>query len=281
MPAADHAPARGRGRALLGLLLTPVVVGVAAIALSRLRVAVEIANIVVFGGAASTVVASLATAARSYPPPVWRLATMAVAIVALGGFAWAGVTSIGAAVVVDALLIAGAWAMGTSIGRRIEHPGHLLPACVVVACADATSIVSQFGPTHAMAQSERALSVVAFAFPVPGTPSFAPALGVGDLVFMAIVFGAVVAHGLSLLRAAVLCWLGVLAAGAASALWETAVPALVLVGAAVVLGVPEARRLRPADRRVATLAMAIAVAVAAAAIVSQLVRPGTDTVVDE
>jgi hypothetical protein len=139
-----------------------------------------------------------------------------------------------------------------------------------VACADTASIVSQFGPSHAIAESESALSIVTVGFPVPGTSSFAPALGVGDLVFVAIVFGAVAAHRLSLARAALLCGLGMLVAGAASAALETAVPALVPIAAAVIAGVPEARTLRPRERRAATFAMVIAVSVAAAAIASQL-----------
>jgi hypothetical protein len=278
MPPGSPAPAVGRGRALVGLLFTPVVVGIAAIALARFEIGPESANIVVFAGAASTSIAALAIAAGSYPPAAWRLATIAVAAVALGAFAWLGVASRPAAIAVDTALVAAAWAIGTSIGRRIEHPGHLLPACVVVACADAASIVARFGPTHAVAESERALSVVALAFPVPGTSSFAPAIGIGDLVFIAIVFGAVVTHGISLGRAALLCWLGVLTAGAASAWLGTAVPALLPIGAAVVLGLPKARRLRPEDRRVATLAMTIAVSVAAAVIVSQLVHPAAEDI---
>ena len=147
-----------------------------------------------------------------------------------------------------------------------------MPACVVVACADATSVVSQFGPTHALAESEAALSIVAVGFPVPGTTSFAPALGVGDLVFIAIVFGAVAAHRLSLARVALLCGFGTAMAGVLSAVLATAVPALVPIAAAVVLGVPEARRLRPRERRVAILAMAIAASVAVAVIALQFRR---------
>jgi cytochrome bd-type quinol oxidase subunit 1 len=51
---------------------------------------------------------------------------------------------------------------------------------------------------------------------------------------------------------------------------ETAVPALLPIGAAVVIGLPAARQVRPKERRVAALAMIIAVSVAAAAIGSQL-----------
>jgi hypothetical protein len=54
---------------------------------------------------------------------------------------------------------------------------------------------------------------------------------------------------------------------------ETAVPALVTIGAAVALGIPEVRQIRPQERRVATMAMAIAVFLAAAVIVAQIVHP--------
>jgi hypothetical protein len=240
--------------------------------LPRIHVGEQSANLIVFAGAASTSVTALAIAATFFPPPVWRLAVVGAAAVALGVLAWSGVASVAATVAVDAALVAAAWAIGTSIGRRIDHPGHLLPACVVVACADAASMVSRFGPTHVIAESERALSVVAIAFPVPGTSAVAPALGVGDLVFMAIVFGAVAAHGLSLTRAALLCLLGTAVAGGASAALATAVPALVPIAGAVVLGIPEARNVRPRERRAARLAMTIAVSVALAAVAAQLVQ---------
>jgi len=257
-------------RAVSGLLFTPLVVGIAAVVLPRIQMADPTASIVVYGGAASTALVALAIAARSYPPWKWRLATIAVAGVVLAIAAWGSVTGMVAPLAVSASLVAAAWAIGTSIGRRIEHPGHLLPACVVVACADATSMISQFGPTHAIAESEAALSLFTVGFPVPGTSIFAPVLGVGDLVFVALVFGAVAAHRLSLARAALLCGLGTAVAGAASAGLGTAVPALVPIAAAIVLGIPEARKLRLRERRVAILAMAIAASVAAAAIASQL-----------
>jgi hypothetical protein len=260
-------------RAAAGLLLMPVVVGLAAIVLRRVHVSEASADLVVFGGAASSSIAALAIAATSHPAWRWRFAVTAAAAVTLGMFAWLGVTSTAAAVAADAALVAAAWGTGSSIGRRIEHPGHLLPACVVVACADAASIVSRFGPTHALAESERALSVVAVTFPVPGTSSFAPALGIGDLVFIALVLGALRAHGLSVARGALVCWVGTLVAGLASAVLTTAVPALVPIAAAVVSGIPQARSLRSQDRRASIVAMAVAVAFAAAAVISQLLHP--------
>jgi hypothetical protein len=269
-PILDAAASANGARGVFGLLFTPFVVGVAAAVLPHLHVGEPSASIVVYAGASSTTLAALAIAAGSYPPFQWRLAATAIAGVALAA-AYAGAfAGIIGSVAVSASLVAAAWAIGTSIGRHIEHPGHLLPACVVVACADIASVVSQFGPTRAMAESEVALSLVTVGFPVPGTSSFAPALGVGDLVFIAIVFGALAAHRLSLARAALLCALGTAVAGTASAVLGTAVPALVPIAAAVIVGVPEARMLRPRERRVATLAMVIAVSVAAAAIASQL-----------
>jgi hypothetical protein len=263
-------------RALFGLLVTPMAVGIAALALPHVHLGEEAASAVVFGGSASIAVIALGLVAISRVALSSRIVMAALAAIALGVFAFLGVSSMIAAVVVDAALVALAWAIGATIGRHIEHPGHLLPACVVVACADVASVVSQWGPTHAIAESERALSVMAISFPVPGEASVAPALGVGDLVFVAIVLGAAAVHRLSLMRTAFLCWMGALIAGAASAVFETAVPALVPIGAAVLLGLPAARRVRPYERRVAALAMIMAIAVAGAAIASQLLHPAAE-----
>jgi hypothetical protein len=271
------APVRA-DRALVGLLVTPTVVGIAALALPHVPMDAGGANLVVFVGTTSISVLALAVAAPSRVSLSSRLATVFIAAIALGAFALAGTNSTIAAVVVDTALVALGWGIGATIGRRIEHPGHLLPACVVVASADVASVVSRWGPTHAIAESERALSVLAMSFPVPGEASVAPALGVGDLVFMAIVLGAVAVHGLSVVRAALLCALGTLIAGGASAVLATAVPALLPIGAAVVIGLPAARRLRSEERRVAGLAMVIAVSVAAAAIGSQIVHPAVEDV---
>ncbi|MET0595515.1 MAG: hypothetical protein ABW133_22640 [Polyangiaceae bacterium] len=256
--------------AAVGLLFTPLVVGIAALVLPRVELSSSAADFVVFTGATTTAVVALGIAARGYPRLYVRLTTVAVAALLLAVLAWRGATGRALPIVVDAALVAAAWGIGTSIGRRIEHPGHLLPACVVVASADAASVVSSFGPSHAIAESERALSVVAIAFPVPGTTSFAPALGVGDLVFVALVLGAMAAHDLSITRGALLAWAGAMLAGLGSALLAVPIPALVPIAAAMVVGVPEARRVRAREKRVAAVAMVIAVSVAAATIGSQL-----------
>ena len=105
------------------------------------------------------------------------------------------------------------------------------------------------------------MSVLAVGFPVLGTDAVAPALGVGDLLFMALVFGVARAHGLPYGRAVLCCVIGTALAGLAAAAFGVAVPALVPIAAALVVGLPAIRRLRPNDRRAAQFSMLIAGAV--------------------
>src|SRR5262249_16797564 len=112
------------------------------------------------------------------------------------------------AIGVNTALVALAHSLGGSIGRRVAHPGHLLPACAVAAAADAASVLFPGGPSHAIASSERALSLALVAFPVPGTRALAPSIGFGDLVFLALVLGTAATHRLSIPRAAALGALG-------------------------------------------------------------------------
>lgn len=199
---------------------------------------------------------------------------MALAVDLLAGVVIAAVAalhgaSLGAAVAVDFALVAAAWGIGSPIGARVQDPGHLLPACVVAACADIVSVVSPHGPSHAIAASERALAVFTVSFAVPGTHAFAPALGAGDLIFLALVLGAAQAHKLPYFRAVLLASGGVLAAALLSRWTQMAVPALPTIGAAVLAGLPETRRLKPKDRNVATIAIAVAVSLAALTIAQQ------------
>src|SRR6185503_12189742 len=139
---------------------------------------------------------------------------------------------------------------------------HLLPACVVAAAADLASVLHPAGPSRAISGSDAALSVLSVQFPVPGAAAVAPVLGVGDLLFLAVVLGVVTAHGLPLLRAAALGLAGVFVAGALAAWARAPIPALVPIAALTALGLPAARRLRPEDRRVAWIVAVIAVGVA-------------------
>jgi hypothetical protein len=247
--------------AVLGLLVTPALTVVAAIVFPRLSMPEAFAAALHYGAGTTSALVALTIAARA------TLGDRAAVTMFVAGAALVGVASMAhpaaafAAVLVNLGLTAAAHAAGGAIGRRVAHPGHLLPACAVAAAADFASVVHPSGPSHAIAGSEKALSLLAIGLTVPGTHAVAPVLGVGDLVFLALVFGAAVAHGLSLIRVAGAAACGIALAGVLAALLEREVPALVPIGAAIVAGVPATRHLRREDRRTATFAIAASIAV--------------------
>src|SRR5262249_26800819 len=83
-------------------------------------------------------------------------------------------------------------------------------------------------------------------------------LGLGDLMFVALVLATLRAHGRPVGAAFAACIAGTALAGLASALSGAAVPALVAVGAAGGAFVPGARRLRPEDRRTTVVGAVVA-----------------------
>jgi hypothetical protein len=176
-------------------------------------------------------------------------------------------------VFVNFTLVMIAHAVGGAIGSRVVHPGHILPASIVAAAADVLSLIHPEGPSHAIAESERALSLLAIHFPVPGVGVMAPVLGLGDLVFLALVLAVVVRHRLSLFRAAALGLAGVLGAGVFSAILEAPVPALIPIAAAITVGLPEARALRPQDRRTTRIAAVLAIGVVAGVLLQRALLP--------
>jgi hypothetical protein len=249
-------------RLIAGLLLAPVLVAISLQLLPRMALGGELASFVAFAGAASVALAALALAVTAEVSLRVALSFAAAATTALVVIAYQRASSAASLVVVDAALLCVAWALGASLGRRVQHPAHLFPACVVAACADVVSLLSPEGPSHAVAKSERALSVLAIWFPVPGTREIAPALGVGDLLFVAFVLGVARAHRLGYGRAIVCCAVGIALAGGAAAGFGVAVPALVPIAATIIIGMPSIRRLRVADRRAAHLSMLIAASLA-------------------
>jgi hypothetical protein len=263
-------PSGGALRLALGLALTPGVVGVAAALLPAVRVSAGFANAVAFAGATLVPILALSILAKAEGTLGLTLGVAAGAAGLLIALGFVQHAPIAAMLLVDSALVALAWAIGASIGRRVQHASHLLPACVVAASADLVSLLSPEGPSHAIAESDRALSVLAVWFPVPGSHALAPALGVGDLLFIALVFGVAVVHRLPYARTVVLAALGTSVAGVAAALLGVAVPALLPISAAILLGLPSVRRLRPADRRAATWSMVIAGAVVTATLVRGL-----------
>jgi hypothetical protein len=205
-------------------------------------------------------VAALSGAAR-HDERLGVQAVIAAASVALVVAAWAAGLPRWAIPVQVLGLVGVAHAAGGLIGRRVEHPGHVLPACAVAAAADIASVLSPEGPSNAVAKSESALALFALASSVPGTTALTFVLGVGDLIFAAIVLGVAARHGVSLVRVGILVLAAFATALAASAVTAAPIPALVPLGVFVVAGVPEFRRLEKKDRRAATFAMAAAAAV--------------------
>jgi hypothetical protein len=252
-----HAPLAW-SRLLGGLAITPVSVAFAVWSLPRVALGPGAADFVAFAGAVGVALAGLAVcAAVAASRRVIGLVTL-TAVATLGVIAYRRATNGVVIIAVDTALVALAWALGASLGRRVQHESHLFPACVVAASADVVSVLSPEGPSHAVAQSEHALSVLAIWFPVPGTNAVAPALGVGDLLFIAFVLGVASAHRLGYGRALVCILVGLGAAGFAAARLGVAVPALVPIAAASIVGLPRIRKLRPVDQRAAQASIAIA-----------------------
>lgn len=263
-------PHAGWWRIALGLSLTPGAGAIAGAALSETHVGSRSAGVIAFAGATLVPILGLAIAATSEAALSLSLGIATSAVAALLAVACLHAARLAAVLVVDTALVAVAWAVGSSIGRRVQHASHLLPACVVAASADVVSLLSPEGPTHAIAQSDRALSVLAVWFPVPGTHAVAPALGVGDLVFMALVFGVARAHALPYARTVLLCTMGTCIAGLGAAWLGVAVPALVPIAAALLVGLPMVRKVRRADRTAAGWSMLIALSIVAATVVRVL-----------
>lgn len=270
-PSASTSSGERRWATPLSLGLMPVATGAAALLAPSIHLDDAVVDFATFLTPAAVAFAALLLGSFANPPRRLSLSVVALAAAALLGVAFAGAYSMGKAVLVGASLVALGWGIGLPIGRRVQHAGHLLPACVIAASADIVSVFSPSGPTRAIVESERALSVLAIPFPVLGTEDAVPTLGAGDIVFVGLLFGVVATHGLSRARLFTLALLGTLLAGLASALLQAAVPALPAIGLTTLLGFREARVLPPRDRKTASVAMAVAAALAIATIVSALV----------
>ncbi|MBI5534634.1 MAG: hypothetical protein HY898_18050 [Deltaproteobacteria bacterium] len=255
--------------AILGLLLAPAVIGSALLLAPRIRIASSLADLIAFAGATLTSLLSLVILSRGQLPRWSRVALGVAAPALVAAVAYAKGDGAWSVVAVAACLIVFGHVLGDLIGGNIEHPGHLLPACVVVSIVDITSVLHPSGPSHAVLASERALAVMVVSFPVLGTHDVAPTIGVGDLLFIALLLAAARRHSLPWIRVAVLIAAGIAVAGAASAWLNAGVPALPAIGLAVAAGVRDARKLRPKDRKTATIIMVGAAVVAAALVASR------------
>jgi len=245
-----------------GLALTPALTVACSIAAPNIAIPTNTATILVFVASVTVITASLFALSHGSFSNTIAITITASAGTAVAGTAFAGVNSIAAIAVINAALVGAGHGVGRAVGSRVERAGHLLPACVVAASIDIASVMHPGGPTHAILQSERAMELLTFSFPVFGSAAFAPSIGVGDMVFGALLLGAAVRHGLSTIRMATLIAAGLLIAGLLSAIFARGVPALPAVAACVILGFKQARTLDRKDRWVAYLCMGVAVTIA-------------------
>lgn len=266
---ADSSPTPSYLWVAAGLSFTPLILSSAIWLAPLLQLSHATQDLSTFLGAVSTLSISLFLLAQGRLPTRGWIAVGAIASLTLGITAYAGVQSAFAITVVGTTLVALGHTIGHAVGSRIEHPGHLLPACVVAGCVDLASVIHPKGPTHAIVSSERALDLLTLSFPVLGTEAFAPSIGVGDIVFAALLLGTAARHRLSTLRFASLITVGLVLAGVLSALLLRAVPALPTIGLCTVLGVRQTRQLRPRDRKTATLFMIGAVALGVGVVISR------------
>ena len=255
--------------AIAGLLLAPGVIGTTALLAPHVSPAASTADLIAFVGATATSLVALVLLSRGLLPAKVRIALGVLAPAGVGLLALRWIPMLPSIVLIAAFLVAFAYVLGDLIGSHIEHPGHLLPACVVASIADVTSVLHPSGPSHAVISNERTLGLMTVSFPVLGSDAFAPTIGVGDLLFIALLMAAARRHQLPWLRTAWLCAAGIAAAGAASYYLNRAIPALPPIGLAVIAGLPASRSLRRKDRPVATLFMFGAALVAGVLVASR------------
>lgn len=267
---AQARPVRAVWQLGLGLLLTPSAAAFAARSFPHWRLDAHLADATAFVGAALLPILGLTLCAMVEVRLTFALAAAAASATTLLAVVLFQPAPVATVLVVDSALVCLSWALGCSLGRRVQHAAHLLPACVVAASADLVSLLSPEGPSHEIAGSEQALSVLAVWFPVPGAAALAPALGVGDLLFMALALGVARKHSLPYRRCVLACVIGTAVAGAAAGWSGRAIPALIPIAAMLVLMLPGIRQLRRQDRAAARWSMLIAGAVALATIARAL-----------
>ncbi len=252
-----------RPLSLVGLLLPALVTSAAVIALPRFSVDVGVGLVIASAVAVVPAVVALRIAADVNPKSALPSMLGAASAIALTVLYFRGLTTLWLLPLQNVALVSVGHAVGNGIGKRIEHPGHVLPAMFVAAAADVASVLHPSGPSHAIASSDRALGALALAVPLPSDQGFTFVLGAGDLVFAALLFGVAVRHRISVTRVAALVLVGVAIALACAALVGDAVPALVPIGIVTVALVPRFRRLAPRDRTTTFVAVALSISVVA------------------
>ncbi len=240
---------------LVGLAFVPAVVSIAALIAPHLALSPLWTDITAFAGATLTTLVALSLLSRGSLHRWLRIALFVAAPLTVLAIALSNGQRPAHAIAIAASLTVFGHVLGDFIGHHIEDPGHLLPASIVASVADVVSVLHPSGPSHSVIASEHGLSWMAVAFPVPGTSALAPAIGVGDLLFIALLLAAARRHALPWRRGVLLIAAGIAVAGFASYSLEAAIPALPAIGLAFIAGIPGARKLRPKDRTLAIASM--------------------------
>ena len=147
---------------------------------------------------------------------------------------------------------------GTAFVRAIERPWWLLPICVLVPLADAWSVFSSRGVTHAVVERAREeprwLDWPTIATPIAGVPYEAfGRLGIVDVLFLAVFLGAALRWSLGVRRAAPALAIGLLATSVIVVEGvDVAIPALPLLCIAFVAACAPALLRDARDARAAT-----------------------------
>lgn len=241
----------------------PIAAGAAAALVALVAPRVPIAgaalqDVLAVALAAATALAALVLGSRAELSVRASIAAVVSGVACLAALSQLGLSIAAVGPQVAALLVLGR-VVGGAVGERVAHPGHVLPATVVAAAADAASLLTEGGPSNVASQSEQALSVLALAAAVPGTTAITFVLGIGDLVMIALLFAVARRHEASERRVTVACGLALLAAFASSAIFARPIPALVPIALFANLAVPAFRKVPKKDVKVAVVASFVAV----------------------
>lgn len=149
-----------------------------------------------------------------------------------------------------ALLVFGSL-LGSAVGGRVDHAGHLVLLAWVASVVDLGSVFAPEGPTaQIIASPEVALPLVTLSWPIFGTGGIEPLIGLGDVTIAALYGAAARATHLPRLRVALGLLGGFTLTFAALVVFERALPALPMLSLGAVLALaPHSLRVPPADRR--------------------------------
>lgn len=149
-----------------------------------------------------------------------------------------------------ALLSFGA-VLGSAIGGRVDHVGHLVLLAWVASVVDVVSVFAPEGPTaQVLASPEVALPLVTLSWPIFGSASIEPLIGLGDITIAALFGAAARATHQSRARVVVGLLAGFGLTFAALLVFQRALPALPMLSVAVVLALaPQSLQVPVADRK--------------------------------